>query len=95
MEQAISDYKIYIELREIIKYLEPKIKNKIPQRLIEKLNSVNYSDYKFVYDFSKELNEQKVQSKTKELLSGIYLKYCCDEPRKTELINKCKSNDEE
>ena len=94
MEESLSDNKVYIELREILKYTEYDILKKIPQRVLDILNSINDTNYNFKYDFSKSLNEQKIQTKTKELLAGLYIKYCCDEKKAQELIKKCKENDE-
>ena len=94
MEETIEDYMIYIELKEILKYTDKSIVEKIPQRVLDKINSVNSNGYKFTYDVSKELNEQNILQKTKELLSGLYIKYCCEEATANKLIKKCKENDE-
>lgn len=94
MEETIEDYMIYVELKEILKYTDKSIVKKIPQRVLDKINSVNSNGYKFTYDVSKELNEQNILQKTKELLSGLYIKYCCDEATSNRLIKKCKENDE-
>lgn len=95
MEDIINDYRVYIELREILKYTDKSINDKIPKRVFSLLNSVNSNGYEFSYDFSKNLDEQKVSPKTFELLSGLYIKYCCDEEKAQKLIKICKQNDED
>lgn len=94
MEDTLKDYKSYIELREILKYTDSNVANNIPKKVFEMLNSINGNGYKFEYDFTKSLNEQKISKQTKELLAGLYIKYCCDEKTSKELIEKCKLNDE-
>lgn len=94
MEETIEDYMIYVELKEILKYTDKSIKEKIPEKFLNKINSVNSNGYKFTYDINKELNEQDILQKTKELLSGLYIKYCCDELTAKRLTEKCKLNDE-
>lgn len=94
MEETIEDYMIYVELKEILKYTDKSIIEKIPQKVLNKINSVNSNRYKFKYDINKELNEQDILQKTKELLSGLYIKYCCDEETAKRLTKKCKLNDE-
>lgn len=94
MEETIEDYMIYVELKEILKYTDKSITEKIPQKVLNKINSVNSNGYKFKYDINKDLNEQDILQKTKELLSGLYIKYCCDEATAKRLTEKCKLNDE-
>ena len=93
MEQISEEYKSYIELREILKYVDLEIVKKIPNQIISYLNSISSSGYEFKYDFTKSLNDQNIHKHTKELLSGIYIKYCCDEKTAKELMEKCKNND--
>ncbi len=93
MEQTIKDYKVFVELKEILKYIEDDIFEKIPKSIIEKINAVDSNGYSFKYDFSKKLNEQKIELKTKQILSSLYIEYCCDEQKKEELLEKCRKND--
>lgn len=85
---------IYIELKEILSYTDKKILNRIPQKILEKINSVDNSLYEFKYEIGKSLHNQKIHKKTKEILAGIYIKYCCNEEKSKILIEKCKENDE-
>lgn len=93
MEETLQNYKVYIELKEILNHVEPSFKNKLPKNLIQRLDNLNNNEYNFNYDTTKPLNEQKILKQTKELLSGLYLKYCCDEAESTELIKICKENE--
>lgn len=94
MEEISKEYKSYIELREILKYADSSIVNKIPKSIFKKLDSIEDNGYKFRYDLSKSLNDQKILKQTKELLAGLYIKYCCDENTSKRLIDICKQNDE-
>lgn len=94
MAETIEDYMIYVELKEILKYTDKSITDKIPQKILNQINSVHSNEYTFTYDINKELDEQDILQKTKELLSGLYIKYCCDEATANRLISKCKLNDE-
>ena len=81
------------ELLEIFKYLENTIKEKIPVDLEKKLIELKNESYVFELDKSKSLNEQKILPETRQILSMIYLKYCCSEEETADILNKKKSKD--
>ena len=93
MQEAVTNYKMYIELREILKHTEASVVKKIPKAFLKKLDSVDANGYEFKYDVSKPLKEQKILTLTKELLAGLYIKYCCSEEEAKQLTQKCVAND--
>lgn len=74
--------KAYVELLEILKYLTPSQKQKIPADLINQLEENKDISYQFEYDFSKNLLEQNLLTETKSLLLQLYIKYLSPENEK-------------
>lgn len=64
------------------------IVNRIPKNLIEFWQRNKSTTYKPNIDHSKPLNEMNLRSKTKSLITMIYLNFLCDEneKRKTEIV---------
>ena len=70
-----------VQTREIIKYFDKDILSKIPSKLIEKLNNFKSDKYYSEIDKSKRLDEQNILKETKELVSSIFIQYCCCEDK--------------
>lgn len=83
---------VAIELLEIFKYLDKEISVKIPQKLKETLEKIKNTNYKFEIDKTKVLNEQELLPETRKIFTIIFLKYCCSEQERSDLINY--SNDQ-
>ena len=81
-----------VQTREIIRYFDKDLLSKIPKKLIEKLNNFK-SEKIFEIDKSKTLEEQNISKETKELVSSIFIQYCCDEEKRNEILKKCAEND--
>lgn len=81
------------ELIEIFKFVEEPVVEKIPQKLKEELEKIANKEYKFKIDKTKKLNEQKLLPETKQLLSAIFIKYCCRQEDGEEILIACKEND--
>ena len=81
-----------VQTREIIRYFDKDLLSKIPKKLIEKLNNFK-SEKNFEIDKSKSLEEQNISKETKELVSSIFVQYCCDEEKRNEILKKCAEND--
>lgn len=94
MERVSRDQRMFVEINEIFKYMDSKILNKIPSDIREKFGNVKESSYKFEYDIAKTLNEQKISEDTKNMISYLYIKYCCDEENKKDILGKIKANKE-
>ena len=82
MVQERNYNRAFVELKEIIKYFDDDIKNKIPKELKQGIANARLEEYKFVYDKSKPLYEQTLLPETKALLSIIYSDYLCSESEK-------------
>lgn len=85
-EQKLAN--VACELEEIFKYLEKDVLEKIPQELKEQISKRKNPEYKFELDKSKELKEQDLMEETKQMLSVIFLKYCCTEEEAEEILEK-------
>ncbi len=81
------------ELIEIFKFVDEPVLEKIPEKLKEELERISNKEHEFKIDKTKSLSEQKMLPQTKELLSGIFIKYCCREEDGNEILVACKEND--
>lgn len=93
MESNLTYSNVATELLEIFKYLEKTIKEKIPVDLEKRLFELRNESYVFKIDKTKSLNDQNILPETKQILSMIYLKYCCSEDESADILNKKKSKD--
>ena len=84
----------FTELSEIFKYLDKDILKKIPQKLIDEINKNKNTEYQFVFEEDKSIEQQSIAEETKDLLSALYIMYCCDEDNKEEILRTCKENEE-
>lgn len=81
------------ELIEIFKFIEEPVLEKIPEKLKEELNKIANKEHRFEIDKTKKLKEQNILPETKQLLSGIFIKYCCRQEDGEEILVACKEND--
>lgn len=88
MEESLIYPKVACELLEIFKYFDKELKEKIPEKLKESLEKISSTEYEFKIDKTKELNEQDLLPQTKDILSVIYLKYCCSSDERDTLIKE-------
>lgn len=93
MENILIPEKAICELKEILKYLDPKLLNKIPEKLRSKIQSYDSLKYSFKIDKTKTLDEQNITKETRKIISALYLEYCCEPEEKQSLIEICKEND--
>jgi hypothetical protein len=95
MERVTNDFsKVLTQVDNILQYLPLKSFNKIPDKIIEKIEENKDNEYFFEYDFEKSLLDQNIFEETKDFLSAIYLNYICEDDKKTEILKVCKQNDE-
>ena len=85
--------KTFSEIIEIFKYIDKSILDKIPEDIINKITLNRNEDYIFKYDETKPLSEQLIKEDTKDLISVLYLEYCCDSNEKERILYKCNQND--
>ena len=94
MEKIYSDYsQVLSEVYQIIEYMEPELKEKIPEKLINQIAEKRDKDYVFKYDTTKSLLDQDMYDESKHLISAIYINYVCDDEEKREILNICSEND--
>ena len=95
MERVTNDFsKVLAQVDIILQYLPSKSFDKIPDKIIEKIEENKDNEYFFEYDFEKSLLDQNIFEETKDFLSALYLNYICDESEKTDILKICKQNDE-
>ena len=77
-----------VEFNRILEYTSEDLKNKIPKKFLDFLQSIQSETYKFEYDKTKKLDEQKLKTKTRGLIALVYQDYICNEAEKEEYIQK-------
>lgn len=77
-----------VEFNSILEYTSEDLKNKIPKKFLDFLQSIQSKTYKFEYDKTKKLDEQKLKPKTRGLIALVYQDYICNEAEKEEYIQK-------
>ena len=77
-----------VEFNSILEYTSEDLKNKIPKKFLDFLQSIQSKTYKFEYDKTKKLDEQKLKPKTRGVIALVYQDYICNEAEKEEYIQK-------
>ena len=77
-----------VEFNRILEYTSEDLKNKIPKKFLDFLQSIQSKTYKFEYDKTKKLDEQKLKPKTRGLIALVYQDYICNDTEKEEYIQK-------
>lgn len=80
----------FTEVYDIVKHLDSKLYNKIPNQFIEMLKQNMDTNYNVNIDYSKNINEQELLQDTRIILSLIYRDYICSIEKRQELIEKDK-----
>jgi len=88
MEESLIYSNVASELLEIFKYLDRELKEKIPHKLKESLERIQNKEHKLNIDKTKTLNEQSLLPQTRQILSIIYLKYCCSPEEAKNIIDE-------
>lgn len=74
------------ELNEIFKYLEKDVLDKIPQDLKEQISKRKNPEYKCDFDNQKDFEEQNFMEETKQIMSVIFVEYCCTAAEREEIF---------
>ena len=94
MERVTNDYsKIFTEVDEIFAHLPEELLNKVPAKIKKEVKENKDTNYKFEYDETKELKNQKIYEQTKDFISLIYIIYISRKAERQRLIEICKEND--
>ncbi len=97
MEQqmTMNKKKSYVEILEILKYMDEVYVDKIPKKLIEFFEENKEKNYSFKYNSAVELEKQNLNDNTLALLAMLNLNYWCEsEEHKKELIAKYNDNEQ-
>ena len=81
------------QINEILKYMEPNLKARIPKKFISYFENNKSQEYSWTIDKSQPLEKQDLLPTTKEILTVLYKEFICDDIEKIEL-EKTLSNNE-
>lgn len=97
METKVNEKsaKAYVEILELIKYMEPECVNKIPKGLIEFFERQKDKNYEYHFDEEKDFSEQKISEETGGLLAMLALNYIANEENKEKIKEILIKNEEE
>lgn len=80
-----------VEVLEIINHLDDDDRNKIPENIIKFYENNKDLDYTPNLNFEEDITKQKLMTKTREILAGIYVDYLCNnKDEKKEYLTKLK-----
>lgn len=80
-----------VEVLEIINHLDDNDRNKIPENIIKFYENNKSLEYTPNLNFDEDITKQKLMTKTREILAGIYVDYLCNtRDEKKEYIGKLK-----
>ena len=80
------------QVSEILKYITPKLKNRIPKRVISYIESNKSKDYSWKIDKTLPLEKQELLPTTKELITVLYKDYMCDDISRLKLNKVLNEN---
>lgn len=75
----------YVEVLEILKYVDKQDYNKIPSDEIELLETYSNKNYSFTYNPEKSLDEQNVSETTKLIIAMLFLDYWASQKQKKKI----------
>ena len=81
------------QINEILKYMEPNLKARIPKKFISYFENNKAKNYNWTIDKSKPLENQDLLEPTKEILTLLYRDYICDDVERIK-IQKILSENE-
>ena len=90
----MEDKKCLVELDEILKYLDKRDLEKIPDDIRKSINENKDKNYIWKYDESKELKDQNVNRKTIAMLSYLNMEYLLSEEERRVMEDFHKINEE-
>ncbi len=81
------------QINEIIKYMAPNLKARIPKKFISYFENNKSKDYDWKIDKAIPLKEQSLLPTTKEILTVLYKDYICDDIERVELEKTLNNNE--
>ena len=89
---ANQDALVYSQVKSILSLLSEDYINKIPEKLIEYIDS-KASDDSFKIDMKKDIENQELLDKTINIIAFINYRYWSDEEERVELLRLYSEND--
>lgn len=83
--------KAYVEVLEVLKYLKEEEYKRVPKERIDIYDKFKDNDYYFEIDPEQELDTQ-LSSKTKAVLSNLFIRYISNESDRVEIFAKERKN---
>lgn len=80
------------QVSEILKYITPKLKARIPKKVISYIESNKSKDFNWKIDKTLPLERQELLPATKELITVLYKDYMCDDIAKAKLNKVLNDN---
>ena len=80
--------KAYKEVVEILKYVPKESVDKMPQTMLDTLNSKMDNTYNFSIDINKSFEEQELLEETKAILANIFRDYWATPYQKERILEK-------
>ncbi len=81
------------QINEIIKYMTPNLKARIPKKFISYFENNKSKDYNWKINEKLPLEKQNLLPTTKEILTVLYKDYICDDLERVELEKTLRNNE--
>ena len=81
------------QINEILKYVTPNLKARIPKKVISYIENNKSKDFNWKIDKTMSLEKQNLLPTTKELLTVLYRDYMCDDIEKKKLNEILNENE--
>ena len=91
--ENIEYSKSLYQINEIIKYMTPNLKSRIPKKFISYFENNKSKDYNWKIDETMPLEKQNLLPTTKEILTVLYKDYICDDLERVELEKILNNNE--
>lgn len=81
------------QINEILKYMAPNLKARIPKKIISYFDNNKSKDFNWQIDKTIPLEEQDLLPSTKEILTVLYKDYICDDIERVKLEKTLNNNE--
>ena len=81
------------QINEILKYMAPNLKARIPKKFISYFENNKSQEYNWTIDESLPLEKQDLFPTTKEILTVLYKDFICDDMERVKLEKTLNSNE--
>lgn len=92
MEDIVYSNSLY-QVSEILKYISPNLKARIPKKFVTYFENNKSKDYDWAIDKSLSLEKQDLLTPTKEILTLLYRDYLCNDIEKIKIQKTLSENE--